>query len=140
MTTTDVSAAPDGEARPLTDLTRDDLNQLASTSGIDEPERLGNKAEVIAAIEIARDGPGSVLLVGENGPEIAGGQSTDERKELVAYRFTGDGSVFFGGVPATDLTQSEADRIAAARPDVFHAMTSAPDGAMPLYERVEEPS
>lgn len=38
------------QAKPLEDQTRDELNAQAETLGVNEPEKLGSKAEVISAI------------------------------------------------------------------------------------------
>lgn len=43
--------APAGTDTPLSDMTRAELNALASQLGIEQPERLANRGEVIAAIE-----------------------------------------------------------------------------------------
>lgn len=42
--------APAGTDTPLSDMTRAELNALASQLGIEQPERLANRGEVMAAI------------------------------------------------------------------------------------------
>ena len=47
----------DGEPEPtdLSELTRSKLDEIAASLGVEEPEKLQNKAAVIAAIEAAQD-------------------------------------------------------------------------------------
>lgn len=135
---------PVTETRQLMELTRDELNGLATGAGVPEPERLNTKAEVAAAIEAVREEPMTVL-VGEGGPELvrlpAPIPNAEPRPEgePIVYRYTGNGGEFFAGIPARDLSASEAEHYAAVRPDAFHAMTTPAAGrSEALYERVGE--
>ena len=68
---------PDAAAEPertLEDLSRTELNQRAIDAGVDQPEQLPNKGEVIASIEDAIAEP-------ENEPEAESGEGQEPEEE-----------------------------------------------------------
>ncbi|MGN6484701.1 MAG: hypothetical protein ACTHMX_09870 [Thermomicrobiales bacterium] len=95
------------DTKSLSDQSRDELNALATSLGIDAPEKLANKAEVIATIE--------AVQAGQN-PPPADPEVRSQLEELghpfaAAYRYVGPGVV--PGVPDHDLTPFDVANVPA---------------------------
>lgn len=128
------------ETKALADQTRDQLNELAASLGIEAPDKLGPKAEVIAAIEAAQ-----APLVAEEGTLSGPAQQVEQAAEIVAtdffqafeapepvtfakaYRYVGPGKI--AGVANEDLSEAAVKQLP---PDLHREVA-----ASPFYEAVE---
>jgi hypothetical protein len=100
------------EGKALGDQTRDELNALAKTLGIEKPEKLGTKDDVNAAIEVAQ-----TAQAGQAPPSQPTTKAEQSQVEEVghpfadAYRYVGPGVV--PGVPDHDLAPFDVANIPA---------------------------